>query len=118
MVTTDDIRGFALALPEVEEFIHFRQQVPGYKVRGKAFAGMERGETTAVFSVSLEDAAAAAAADPAVYEEVWRPGRIRSLVGVRVQLAKVSERRVQELIEQAWRNKAPKRVVAAYDCIT
>jgi hypothetical protein len=27
----------------------------------------------------------------------------------------VSEERVQELIEHAWRNTAPKRVVAAYD---
>jgi hypothetical protein len=39
----------------------------------------------------------------------------RSFVGLRTDLTKVSEERVQELIEHAWRNKAPKRVVAAYD---
>jgi hypothetical protein len=49
------------------------------------------------------------------YEEVWRPGATKSFVGVRVDLAKVSEGRVQELVEHAWRNKAPKRMVAAYD---
>ncbi len=53
--------------------------------------------------------------DPATYEEVWRPGARKSLVGLRVDLAKVSEERVQELVEHAWRNKAPKRVVSAYD---
>lgn len=68
--------------------------MPGYKVSGKPFAGMEKGEATAVF---------------------WRPGAGRSLVGIRVVLAEVSEERVRELVEHAWRNKAPKRVIAAYD---
>jgi hypothetical protein len=36
-------------------------------------------------------------------------------VGLRVDFAKVSEERVQELVERAWWNKARKRVVAAYD---
>jgi len=67
------------------------------------------------FSVSQEEAATAVADDPATYEEVWRPGARKSLVGLRVDLAKVSEERVQELVEHAWRNKAPKRVVSAYD---
>ena len=113
MITLDDIRRFATAFPEVEEVTHFRQ--PAFKVRGKAFAGGEKGETTAVFSVSQEEAAAAAADDPAVYEEVWRNAATRSFVGLRVDLAKVSRERVGELVERAWRNKAPKRVVTAYD---
>jgi hypothetical protein len=46
-------------------------------------------------------------------EEVWRNGRI--FVGLRVDLAGVTEERVQELIEHAWRNRAPKRLVAEHD---
>jgi hypothetical protein len=68
-----------------------------------------------VFSISEEEAATAVADDPAIYEEVWRPGATRSLVGLRVDLAKVSAEHAQELVEHAWRNKAPKRVVAGYD---
>jgi hypothetical protein len=49
------------------------------------------------------------------YEEVWRTAATKMWVGLRVDLAKVSEERVQELVERAWWNKAPKRVVAAYD---
>ncbi|HZE34578.1 MAG TPA: MmcQ/YjbR family DNA-binding protein [Actinoallomurus sp.] len=113
MITLDDIRRFATAFPEVEESAHFRQ--PAFKVRGKAFAGGEKGEATAVFSISQEEAAAAVADDPAVYEEVWRNAATRSFVGLRVDLSKVSRERVEELVEHAWRNKAPKRVVAAYD---
>ncbi|NKZ06507.1 MmcQ/YjbR family DNA-binding protein [Actinomadura latina] len=113
MITLDDIRRFALALPEVEEVTHFR--LPSFKVRKKPFAGVEKGEVTAVFSVSEEEAARAVAADSEVYEEVWRTAATKIFVGLRVDLAKVDEERVRELVENAWRNKAPKRVVAAYD---
>lgn len=113
MITSDDIRGFATALPEVEEFTHFRIGLPGFKVRGKPFAGMDKGETTAVFCVGREEAAAAVAAAPSVYAEAWRPNR--TFLGLRVELAEISCERVAELVEHAWRNKAPKRLVAAYD---
>jgi hypothetical protein len=76
---------------------------------------MDKGDSTAVFSVSQEEAAAAVADDPAIYEEVWRTAATKIWVGPRVDLAKVSEERVQELVERAWRNKAPKRVETAYD---
>ena len=115
MITTDDVRRLATALPAVEEFTHFRFKVPGWRVDGSAFAGMDRGEATAVFSVSADEAAAAVWANPAVYQEVWRPGARRSLVGVRVDLARVGEERIRELLDHAWRHKAPKRLVAAHD---
>ncbi len=117
MITLDDVRRFAAAFPEVEEFSHFRFGQPVFKVGGKPFAGGggSKGETTAVFSVSQEEATMAVADDPATYEEIRRPGARKSLVGLRVDLAKVSEERVRELVEHAWRNKAPQRLVSAYD---
>lgn len=115
MITTDDIRRFATAFPEVEEYTHHLFKVPGFRVAGNAFAGMDKGEATAVFSVSGEEAAAAVADDPDVYQEVWRPGARKSLVGLRVDLARVTPERIRELVEHAWRNKAPRRTVAAYD---
>jgi hypothetical protein len=117
VITLDDVRRFATALPEVEEVTHFRFGQPVFKVGGKPFAGGggSKGETTAVFSVTQEEAATAVADDPATYEEVWRPGARKSLIGLRVDLAKVSVERVRELVEHAWRNQAPKRAVSAYD---
>jgi hypothetical protein len=44
---------------------------------------------------------------------MWRNRRI--FVWIRVGLARVSAGRVRELAEHAWGNKAPKRLVAAYD---
>ncbi|HEY3687044.1 MAG TPA: MmcQ/YjbR family DNA-binding protein [Streptosporangiaceae bacterium] len=113
MLTPDDIRRVAIAFPEVEESLHFGQ--PKFAVRAKAFAGTEKGGRTAVFSVSQEEAAAAVAAEPEVYEEVWRTAARPTWVGLRVDLAAVSRERVAELAEHAWRNRAPKRLVAAYD---
>ncbi|MEV4375115.1 MmcQ/YjbR family DNA-binding protein [Nonomuraea sp. NPDC049637] len=113
MITLDDLRRFATALPEVEEFIHFR--LPGFKVKGRPFAGMERGDTTAVFSGSQNEAATAVAADPAVYSEVWRTAAMKIWVGLRVDLSAISPEQIQQLVEHAWRNKAPMSVVAAYD---
>jgi hypothetical protein len=115
VVTIDDIRGFANAFPEVEETTHFRFTEPVFRVRGKAFAGGEKGGGTAVFSVSQEEAATAVVTDPAVYAEVWRSAATKSFVGLRVDLAKVSEERVRELLDHAWRNKTPKSLVTAYD---
>lgn len=117
MITLDDVRGFATAFPEVEESTHFRFGQPVFRVAGKPFAGGggSKGETSAVFSVNQQEAATAVADDPAIYEEIWRPGARKSLVGLRVDLGKVSKERVKELVEHAWRNTAPKRVVAAYD---
>ena len=111
MITFDDMRGYAMALPEVEEKSHFR--LPGFRVADKLLAHLEKGGTHAVICVSQDEAKAASVEKPDVYQEVWRDGRI--FVGLRVDLAKVTEQRMQELIEHAWRHRAPKRLVKEYD---
>jgi hypothetical protein len=115
VTTLDDVRRFATALPAVEETVHFRFKQPVFKVVGTTFAGGggSKGEGTAVFCIPHAEAAAAVAADPDVYEEVWRPGARRSFIGVRVDLAKVSHARLEQLVYSVWRHKAPKRLAAA-----
>ena len=111
MITLADIRSYAMALPEVVEKPHFR--LPGFRVADKLLAHLEKGDEHAIVCVEEAEAKTAAADQPDVYEEVWRNGRI--FVGLRVDLAKVTSKRMQELIEHAWRNRAPKRLVAEYD---
>jgi len=65
VTATDDIRRWAMALPEVEETSHFRFHVPVWKVGGRTFLGMGKDETTAVFCISEQEAGDAAAAEPA-----------------------------------------------------
>ena len=115
MITTEQVRRYASALPEVSEKNHFRFGVPVFQVCGRTFAGMGRDETTAVFCISEDDAAAAAAADPATYEAVRRSDVRRSFLGLQVRLERVSAERVAELVRQAWRQQAPSRVLATAD---
>lgn len=111
MIMLADIRSYATALPDVVERPHFR--LPGFRVADKLLAHLERGDAHAIVCVGQEEAKMAAAHEPEIYQEVWRNGRI--FVGLRVDLATVTKKRMQELIEHAWRNRAPKRLVAEYD---
>lgn len=112
MTTTDDIRRWAGALPEVEETRHFRFKVPVFKVRGRTFVGMGQDETTAVFCV--REAAALQLAEQGVGEPVRRQDARRSFLGLEVVLSAVPSSRVQALVEEAWRAQAPKRLVAEH----
>ena len=111
MIGLADIRSYAMALPDVVEKPHFR--LPGFRVADKLLAHLEKGDTHAIVCVGQKEAKTAAVQEPEIYEEVWRNGRI--FVGLRVDLAKVTEKRMRELIEHAWRHRAPKRLIAEYD---
>lgn len=111
MIMLSDIRSYAMALPEVVEKPHFR--LPAFRVADTLLAHLAKGNAHAIVCVGRPEAKAAAADDPDTYEEVWRNGKI--FVGLRVDLAKVTRQRMRELVEHAWRNRAPKRLVAEYD---
>lgn len=104
-----------MALPEVEEVGHFRFHVPVFKVRGRTFLGMGRDETTAVFCIAEQQAADASQAAPAAYKALRRPDAKKSFLGLQVELGRVPAERVRSLVEEAWRQQAPKRLVAEYD---
>lgn len=107
---TDDVRRFALSLPEATEEPHFESA--SFRIRGRIFATLPPGGEMLHVMVDADESRAAAAGDPA-FEELWWGKR---LCGVRVRLASVeAPEPVLELVEDAWRRRAPKRVAAAYD---
>ncbi len=111
MITLADIRGYAMALPDVEEKTHF--QLPGFRVADKLLVHLERGDRHAVVCVGRAEAESVVAESPGIYEAVWRNGRV--FVGLRVDLDEISGPRMRELIEHGWRHRAPKRLIAEYD---
>jgi hypothetical protein len=115
MSTVDDIRRWAMALPEVEESSHFRFHVPVYKVRGRTFLGIGAEEQSAVFCISEPDANKAAAANPTSCEAVRRQDAKRSFLGLQVRFGSITHERIKCLVEDAWRQQAPKRQVAEHD---
>ena len=103
-------RRFALSLPETAEEPHF--EMSSFRVRGKIFATVPPDRAYLNVFVDELEIAASAAQDPAVYEPLRWGQRVR---GLRVRLASAPDARVMELLEEAWRRKAPKRLVAEYD---
>src|SRR3954451_2973761 len=103
-MTEDDVRRLALALPEAEE--HDHSGFPSFRVRNKIFVAL-RDPGRANLKLPLEELSALVAERPAVFREiVW--GRDHR---VGVALAAIDAGELAELIEMAWAEVAPKKLV-------
>lgn len=111
MPTWDDVVAIASRLPEVEETTSW--QTPSLKVKGKFFARLrtEAEGGLAIVCEPGEKAALLASADPAFYTTPHYDGYAMILV----DLDRIDEQRLTELIEDAWLLKAPIRVRKAYE---
>lgn len=108
-VTADyrQCRAFALSLPEVTEEPH--HHMGSFRVRGKIFATVPpEGQRLHIF-VDDERRQLARAMNPGAYEDLHWGKRI---VGLRVNLALAEQDDIEDLLESAWRAKAPKSLVA------
>jgi hypothetical protein len=109
-VTLEQARRLALALPEAAEEPHFDKW--SFRVRGKIFATVPAdGEHLHVFvDETLTDAVVTA--KPTAFAQLWWG---KQAVGVRVSLRAAGARAVAALLEQSWRRKAPRKLVAAFE---
>ena len=108
----ESARRFALSLPETTEQPHFEKS--SFRVKGKVFATVPVGGNALHVFVG-EETSALAAEDAAAFE-VIRSAKNRVVDDwVRVNLAAADSARVRELLEDAWRCMAPRRVLGAYD---
>jgi hypothetical protein len=107
-----DAQRIVAALPECEEVFVAEWGHPTFRVRGKMFAaGTPEGPTISV-KASKEEQAELVAARP----ETYRPAPYVGRYGwVEVRLSDVDEVELRELLVEAWRRTAPKRLVNAYD---
>jgi hypothetical protein len=80
--------------------------------RGKGFAWVNHAENRAMIKARHEERDALLASSPAVYEAGWASN---STAWVRVRLELADPDEVLELLEEAWRMTATKRVVRAFD---
>jgi hypothetical protein len=99
----ETVRRLALALPEVEEGTWFR--TPAWKVRKKSFARMKEDGETLVVLVELGEKEMLMEATP----------HYHGYPAVLVRLAAIEEGELAEVLEDSWRRKAPKRLMAERD---
>ena len=108
----DTARRFALSLPETTEEPHFEKS--SFRVRGKIFATVPLGGKHLHVVVDPDEGRALIDGGSAAFEAIQWGKKLRT-DWVRVNLPHADATEVRELLASAWRLKAPKRVVDAYD---
>jgi hypothetical protein len=100
----NDVRSFAMRLPDVDEGPHFDR--PAFRVRKKIFATLPPDGHTVNLKTTSVNLDALAAADPETFRDVWRG------TWMSVELSRVDPESLRALITDAWRLAAPKRLGA------
>jgi hypothetical protein len=105
MIHTRDVRALALAFPGATEEDHWAR--PSFRVRGRIFVTVPDGEHLNVMIDAL-DVDGAVREDPAGCEPLLWGRQVR---GVRVKLRVAEPEMVRDLLEMAWRRKAPRALL-------
>lgn len=100
-------RKFALSLPEACEEPH--HHMSSFRIRGKIFATVPPEETYLHIFVPEERREAALAVNPQACEKLWWGKKV---VGIRLALAESDKDLVENLLEAAWAEKAPRSLAS------
>jgi hypothetical protein len=110
-VTAAEILDLAASLPESGER-EYGQDTTIFTVRGRGI-GYVSGDGSELFvKATLAEREALISSDPETYSGWYSSGRFG---WVRVRLDRVDPDEARELVVEAWRLTAPKRMVRAYD---
>jgi hypothetical protein len=106
MLAADDVRRLAVGLPEAFEQDHHGR--PSFRVNGKIFATLWTPAALNVMAGEELILAAVARSPDACTKFMWG----RRLRAVQVDLRVAERDQVEELLHAAWRERAPRRLLA------
>jgi hypothetical protein len=106
VVSADDVRQVALSLPRAYEAV-VRDRVK-FRVGRIVFVALSRDETLMGFAYPREERAALVASEPAKFLMPVRSDERYNWV--RVRLAALDQAEMRELVVDAWRMAAPRRL--------
>lgn len=106
----DRIRTIAMALPEVTEKPHFN--LVSFRVRDRIVAAVTADRSRAHVHVDGDTVDEHVAADDETYQPLTRG---TTLLGLSVDLHRVDPEAFAELVEAAWRHRAPRRLVKDHE---
>lgn len=109
-VTYETVRQLARALPGVEEGTSYG--TPAFRVRGKLLVRLRDDGDSLVVKTDFDEREMLMRADPATF---FITEHYRNYPAVLVRLSSVGRDELQALLEEAWRNAAPRRLVASFD---
>jgi hypothetical protein len=108
VATFEDVRSMASSLPEVEEVLTWGTDVT-FRVRKKIFAIGGEGSDGVSIKATLERQADLLALDSETFRSSAYVGRFG---WVNVRLDRVDDGMLRELLTDAWRSVAPKRLLS------
>jgi hypothetical protein len=110
MVTADDVRACAIALPRTEE--HLIRDSVRFRIGRIVYLALSPDETVMAFAFPREERAALIAAEP---EKFFMPRPSDERYNwVRARMSELTVEEMRELIVDAWRMCVPKKVAAAH----
>ena len=109
-VTYDEYRQIALAFPGVEEGTSFG--MPAFKVRGKFMSRLREEDVLVLKPVYDDEQQFLMGTQP---EAFFLTDHYRGYTAILVRLSQVDPAELRRLVEQAWRELAPKKLVADHD---
>lgn len=112
MATYKQAQRIVAALPGGEEVFVAEWGHPTFRVNGKMFASGTPDSPTMTVKASTEDQAELVASRPETFAVARYVGRFG---WVQLQLSKVDEAELRELLTEAWRRTAPKKLVKQFD---
>lgn len=110
MPTREEFAALALALPETTAGSHFGQ--PDFRVCGKIFCSLDRVAARAALKLRREVQSPLLDARPDTFEAAT--GAWGASGWTHVELARIALDELRELVEDAWRQIAPKRLSAQH----
>lgn len=106
--TGDDVRAFALSLPETAE--QFTWGMPTFRVAGKLFLTLPDAETSMAVRCPIIERDELVVAEPAKF---WIASHEAANAWVRVRLAALDDREEMEaIVADSWRQAAPRELLA------
>ena len=109
MARASEWRRLALALPETEEKSHFGRA--DFRVRNKIFAGLDPDETRGVLKLRPEVQSMLIDAKPKLFSPA--AGAWGRAGWTHVDVAKIEVGALADLLREAWRLVAPKKLLAS-----
>ena len=103
-MTLEQVRKYALSLPEATEQPHFAYT--SFRIAGKIFATAPPEGTHVHIFVDEAQRASAIATNPDVFEMLHWGAKV---VGVRAALKSADQKTINHLLLQSYKRKAPKR---------
>ncbi|MBF6100645.1 MmcQ/YjbR family DNA-binding protein [Nocardia cyriacigeorgica] len=105
--TGDDVRAFALSLPETAE--QFTWGMPTFRVAGKLFLTLPEAETSMAVRCPIIERDELVVAEPAKF---WIAAHEAANAWVRVRLAALDDRAEMEaIVADSWRQAAPRQLL-------